>query len=51
MREFNGDVPTALAAYNAGSGAVRKAGGIPNYPETRDYVRRITQMGAAGERR
>jgi soluble lytic murein transglycosylase-like protein len=44
MREFNNDVPKALAAYNAGAGAVRKAGGIPNYPETKDYVRRITDM-------
>src|SRR5947209_10838366 len=44
MREFNNDLPNALAAYNAGSGAVRKAGGIPNYPETKDYVRRITEM-------
>ena len=44
MREFNNDLPTALAAYNAGSGAVRKAGGIPHYPETQDYVRRITGM-------
>lgn len=44
MREFNNNVPTALAAYNAGSGAVRRAGGIPNYPETQDYVRRITEM-------
>jgi soluble lytic murein transglycosylase-like protein len=44
MREFGNDLPTALAAYNAGSGAVRKAGGIPNYPETKDYVRRITEM-------
>jgi len=44
MREFKNDLPTALAAYNAGSGAVRKAGGIPNYPETKDYVRKITDM-------
>ncbi len=44
MREFKNDLPTALAAYNAGSGAVRKAGGMPNYPETKDYVRRITEM-------
>jgi len=44
MREFKNDLPTALAAYNAGSGAVRKAGGVPNYPETKDYVRRITDM-------
>jgi soluble lytic murein transglycosylase-like protein len=44
MREFKNDLPTALAAYNAGSGAIRKAGGIPNYPETKDYIRKITDM-------
>jgi soluble lytic murein transglycosylase-like protein len=31
----------ALAAYNAGPNAVRKFGGVPPYPETQDYVRRV----------
>jgi murein DD-endopeptidase MepM/ murein hydrolase activator NlpD len=36
----------ALAAYNAGLGAVRRHGGVPPYPETQHYVRRIRALTA-----
>lgn len=41
---FKGNVPLVAAAYNAGERAVERYRGIPPYPETRDYVRRITQL-------
>jgi hypothetical protein len=44
MESFGGDVRLSLAAYNAGAGAVVRSAGIPNFSETRNYVRRITQL-------
>src|SRR5437899_1669644 len=38
---FGGDQQKAIAAYNAGEGAVRRFGGIPPYRETRNYVQRV----------
>ncbi len=38
---FRGDVALVAAAYNAGEGTVNRYRGIPPYPETRDYVKRI----------
>jgi soluble lytic murein transglycosylase-like protein len=38
------EVSVALAAYNAGEAAVRRFGGVPPYPETRTYVRRIMSL-------
>jgi cell wall-associated NlpC family hydrolase len=48
MNQFGGSVPLALAAYNAGAGAVHQYGGIPPYSETQNYVRSITAMMQAG---
>lgn len=45
LKRYDNDVELALAAYNAGPTAVDKAGGIPNYPETQAYVKKvITKM-------
>jgi soluble lytic murein transglycosylase-like protein len=44
MMDRFGSVPLALAAYNAGPGAVEKYGGVPPYKETQTYVDRVLQL-------
>lgn len=44
-----GDPELAVAAYNAGPGAVRKFNGIPPYPETQGYVARVMGNWKVGE--
>ncbi len=44
---FGGDVARALAAYNAGPGAVQRYGGVPPYAETQNYVRAVQANATA----
>ena len=44
LDRYQGDIELSLAAYNAGSAAVEKHGGIPPFAETREYVRRVLQF-------
>ncbi len=41
---YRGDIELVAAAYNAGEGAVERHKGIPPYPETQSYVKKITTL-------
>jgi Transglycosylase SLT domain len=47
LARFRGNLRLALAAYNAGPELVERYGGVPPYPETQNYVRRILALVAA----
>jgi soluble lytic murein transglycosylase-like protein len=44
LRDFDGDLERAVAAYNAGPATVVRYGGVPPFRETREYVRRVLEL-------
>jgi soluble lytic murein transglycosylase-like protein len=44
LDSYGGNLELSLAAYNAGSSAVQRSGGIPRYAETQNYVKKITEL-------
>jgi soluble lytic murein transglycosylase-like protein len=51
LDHYQGDYPKAIAAYNAGEGAVNKYHGVPPYTETQTYVRRVAKGLEAGRQK
>ncbi|MEA3277447.1 MAG: transglycosylase SLT domain-containing protein [Pseudomonadota bacterium] len=49
LDRFSGDLVLALAGYNAGENAVERHGGVPPYPETKSYVRRVAKSMGLSE--
>ena len=44
LNRYQGDQRLAAAAYNAGEGAVKRARGVPNFPETQQYVQAVQSL-------
>ena len=47
MRRYKGDLVLVAAAYNAGTGAVERYGGVPPYAETEAYVEKVQALSSA----
>ena len=47
LKKFSGDIVKTIASYNAGPGVVERYNGIPPYPETQNYVKKVMESMTA----